>query len=227
MLKGILGVLLEALKASSALSGTKVIIKLAAAETRVYLEFKCEVPEEDGSFSYEKQVDVNIEKNADNIIPKIPNSIECELACVHHLQQMILPLTGDLTLVHICLSVDTCHICKNKDKRDLEYVFSCNHNRKAFKLPEIGKLTVLSQETSPLQIASCYYNLSLQEGQCSLYNIVTLVKAKDLGYIFQKATSLNWNKVMLGIEHDSDIIVTACWKESLFIRFLATAHIEE
>ena len=85
----------------------------------------------------------------------------------------------------------------------------------------------MSKETSPLQVVSSYFNLPLQQGQCSLYNIITLVKAKDLAQIFQKTSMLNWNKVMLGIQHESEIIVTACWKESLCVRFLAAAHIDD
>jgi hypothetical protein len=225
--KSILSVFLEALQASSALSGTKVAVKLAAFDNRVYLEFKCEVPEEDESFSYEKQVEVIIEKGEEDIVPDIPNVLECELPCIRHLQQMVLPLTNELTLVQICLTVDNCNTCKAKDKRDLDYVFGCTHSRKNYKLPETGKLTVMSQETSPLQVVSSYYNLPLQPGQSSLFNIKSLIKAKDLVQIFQKTSSLNWNKVMLGIQHESEIIITASWKESLRVKLMASGFTQE
>lgn len=227
VLKTVYLLLLEVLAGSSALPGTKVTIKLIGSESRVYLEFKSEVPEEDGYFSYEKQLEVAIEKSHDSIIPEIPNTLECELSCMHHLQQMILPLTGELALIQVCLTVDDCNVCKAKDKRDLEYVFHCAHNRKNFKLPDTGKLTIMSKEASPLQVISSYFNLTLQQGQCSLYSIMTLVKAQDLLGIFQKTSGLNWGKVMLGIQHESEIVVTACWKESLFIRLLASAHVDD
>ena len=222
VLKSMYQLLLEVLASTSAFEGTKVTIKLAAAENRVYLEFKCEVPQTQGLFLFEKQLDVVIERSSDNIIPQIPNTLECELTCVHHLQQMILPLTGELALIQVCLTV-----CKAADKRDLDYVFNCEHNRRDFKLPSTGKLTIMSRETSPLQVISAYFNLNLQQGQCSLYSITTLVKAKDLVQIFQRTSALNWNKVMLGVQHESEVVVTACWKESLFVRFLATAHTDD
>ncbi|OMJ68919.1 hypothetical protein SteCoe_33502 [Stentor coeruleus] len=218
--------LVEALQGIISLPGSKAIIKLASQDGNIYLEFKCEVPEQNEIFSFEYQVAVNIDNSIDNIIPEIPNSLECELNCVQHMQQMIFPTAEDSNLLQLCLTVEECHNCRAKDRRDLDYVFSCSHNRKNFKLPELGKLTIKSRETTPVQLISAYYNLILQQGQCSLYNIKTLVKAKELSTILQKTYSLNWNKVMLGIQHESEIIATASWKECLSVRFIISAQLD-
>ena len=227
VLKAINSHLLEALQASSSLSGTRVTIKLASVDSRVYLEFKCEVPEENEIFLFEKQVDVVIELNNDDIVPEIPNSLECELSCAMHIQQMVLPVAGESTIMQICLTVEECHICKAKDKRDLDFVFACQHNRKSFGLPETGKLTLMSRETSPMQVVSAYNGLALQQGQCSLYNIKTMLRTQDLMTVFQKTCGLSWNKIVLGIQHESGVIVTGCWKDSLFVKFLITAYSDD
>lgn len=227
ILKVIHSSLVEALQGIISLPGSKAIIKLASNDGNIYLEFKCEVPEQNDIFSFEYQVTASVENVMESIIPELPNSLECELNCAQHIQQMIVPTAEDSNLVQLCLTVEECHVCRAKDRRDLDYVFSCSHNRKIFKLPESGKLTVKSRETTPVQVICSYYNLILQQGQCSLYNIKTLVKAKELSTILQKTYSLNWNKIMLGVQHESEIIATASWKECLSVRFVISAQLDD
>ncbi|OMJ95917.1 hypothetical protein SteCoe_650 [Stentor coeruleus] len=219
--------LVEALQGIISLPGSKATIKLASEDSNIYLEFKCEVPEQNDTFSFEYQVTANIDNSIENIIPELPNSLECELNCAQHIQQMIVPTAEDSNLVQLCLTVEECRSCRANDRRDLDYVFLCSHNRKDFKLPESGKLTIKSKETTPVQVICAYYNLALQQGQCSLYNIKTFVKAKELSTILQKTCSLNWNKVMLGVQHESEIIATASWKECLSVRFVIPAHLDD
>jgi hypothetical protein len=227
VLRAIFASLIEALQASSAFPDTKVTIKLASAENRVYLEFKCEVPEEDGFFSYEKEVDVMIENSENEVLPEIPNSIECELRSGLPMQQIILPVAQESLAMQICLTVEECHSCKARDKRDLDYVLRCGHSRRSFKMPESGKLTLMTRETSPLQVTYAYQGVVLQQGQCTLYNIKTAVKTKDLSTVLHKSCGLNWNKIVLGIQHESEVIVTCSWRDTLCVRFLVATFIED
>lgn len=227
VLKCVYNEFLEGLQASSSLAGTKVIIQLATSEMRVFLEFACEVPEDEDTFFYEKQVSVVIEKSNESIVPEIPNSIECELACSQRLQHFLFPVTGTESLLHICLTVEDCHVCRPKDSKDLDYVLKCSHNRKNFSLSQTCKLTAMSKETSPFQLICSFLNLNLQHGQCSLYNIKTLVKTKDLVNVLQKTNGLNWEKVMFGIQHESEIIISASWKASFHVRFIVSAQADE
>lgn len=227
VLKCVFNEFLEGLQASSSLAGTKVTIQLASSDDRVFLEFACEVPEEDETFYYEKQVSVVIEKSSESIVPQIPNSIECELACSQRLQHFLFPVTSIDSLLCVCLTVEDCHICRPKDSKDLDYVLKCGHNRKNFILPQSCKLTVMSKETSPFQLICSFLNLNLQHGQCSLYNLNTVVKTKDLSTVLQKSNGLNWEKVMFGIQHESEIIISVSWKSSFYVRFIVSAQTDD
>jgi hypothetical protein len=218
---------LEGIQASSSLAGTKVLINLATAEDQVYLNFSCEVPEEDDTFFYEKQVFVMIQRSNESVVPDIPNSIECELHKSQRLHQFLLTGISPDSLLHLCLSIDDCHSCKAKDVRDLDFIFKCSHNRKNFILPSSCKLTTMFSESSKFSLIACFFNLTLQEGQCSLYNLKTVVKNKDFSTVLQKTTGLNWDKILFGIQHESEVIISASWKVSLFVRFVIPAQIDE
>ncbi|CAG9320780.1 unnamed protein product [Blepharisma stoltei] len=220
----------EALKASSALPGTQVTIRLAqenrSGSPHLYLEFRCVVPEEGENFSYEKQVDIVINKANEDIIPEIPNAIECEMVCLNHVIQIMRPLQGDDSAVILGLSLEKCQACAPRNKRDLDYLFACNHARNKVEVPEKGDLTVMSVNSSPLQVISTYYQVPLLFGQCSLKNIRATLKVKHLLELFQKSSAVNWPKVMLGIQHEGGIIMTISKHESLSLRLLAPGHIE-
>ena len=227
VLKCVCNDFLEGLQASSSLAGTKVTINLATADDQVYLNFSCVVPEEDDSFCYDKEVFVMIQKSSESVVPDIPNSIECEVLKGQRLHQFLLTGISPDSLLHLCLTVEECHSCRAKDVRDLDYVFRCSHNRKSFILPETAKLTTRFSESSKFELIATFLGLTLQEGQCSLYSLKTIVKNKDFSQVLQKVTGLNWDKVLFGIQHESEIIVSASWKASLFVRFVIPAQIEE
>lgn len=230
VLEAVKSQLIETLKASSALPGTLVSIRLALDSRlggqRFFLEFKCNVPEEGDNFTYEKQVDITINKVSEDTVPEIPNAIECELVCLNHIMQIMRPLQGDESALMVALSLERCQTCAPQNKRDLDYVFGCNCGRNKFEVPEKGDLTFMTVNSSPMQIISSYFNIPLHFGQCSLKNIRVTLKTKHLVDLLHKSSAINWPKVMFGVQHEGGVVITITKHECLSLRLLAPSHIE-
>ena len=218
--------LCQTLEACSVLAGTQVKISLIEVNQQACLVFQSTVPEENDSFIYEKYVDVTIEKRSNPKIPETPKSIECELISLLKIQSLISPFLKNDSFMQVCLTVEDCHACKPKDSRDLDFVFGCNHNRKNFVLPEKGKLILVSRETTLFHIISKFNGLPLQKGQCSLYNIQTVVRSGDFAEALHKCVSYGAVNTMFGIQHEGDIIVSASKRPGLVIRIIVPAQLD-
>ena len=216
----------QTLEACCVLAGTQVKISLIEVNQQACLVFQSTVPEENDSFVYEKYVDVTIEKKSNSKIPESPQSIECELISLLKISSLISPFIKNNSFMQVCLTVEDCHACRPKDSRDLDFVFGCNHNRKNFALPEKAKLILVSRETTMFHIISKFFGLPLQNGQCSLYNIQTVVRSGDFAEALHKCVSYGAVNTMFGIQHEGDIIVSASRRPGLVLRIIVPAQID-
>jgi hypothetical protein len=216
----------QSLEACSVLPGTQVKIGLSEIGQQACLVFQSTVPEENESFVYEKYVEVTIEKRASQKIPEVPKSIECELISLLKIQSLISPFLKNDSFMQVCLTVEDCHVCKAKDSRDLDFVFGCNHNRKNFVMPEKGKLILVSRETTLFHIISKFLGLPLQKGQCSLYNIQTVVRSGDFAEALQKCVNFGSVSTVFGIQHEGDIVISASRRGGLVLRVIIPAQLD-
>ena len=142
------------------------------------------------------------------------------------MQSLISPFLKNNTSMQVCLTVEDCHVCKPKDPRDLDFVFGCNHNRKNFDLPQIGKLVLVSREITMFHVISKFFGLPLRSGQCSLYNIQTVVRSGDFAEALHKCVSYGAVSTMLAIQHEGDIIVSALKRPGLVLRIIVPAQVD-
>ena len=214
--------MLEALSASSSFSNTQIIMRLTTYPgpqgNRIFLEFSCSTLQENEDFKFEKQVDVVVCKPFEGMFPEYPDTVQSELTCWSHLQQVLRPIKNDAGLINIGVQLEECKSCGGSES--MEQIFACDHERRR-KLSEECKLTVMSLTASTVNVTATYNRLPFVAGDSEMCVVHSSLKSKHLFELLHRAAVLSWQQFVLGIQHEGVVMLVTSKDDLLSFKTMA------